>query len=59
MPLDVELSVLTAAGLTEPNGGWTQNANEYMVAAIMTELEMRESDISVYSSNKTDPYSSL
>lgn len=34
MPLDVELSVLTATGLTEPNAEWTENATAHMKKAI-------------------------
>lgn len=34
LPLDVELSKLTAGGLTEPNAEWTDNAIQYMKEAI-------------------------
>ena len=34
MPLDVELSILTAGGVLEPNAEWTQAAQAYMNSAI-------------------------
>lgn len=48
MPLDVELSVLTAGGLLEPRADWTESAKEHMLNAILKEQESRGSKLILY-----------
>jgi len=38
---DIELSVLTASGITEPRADWTASAKTYMQSAVQTELQGR------------------
>jgi hypothetical protein len=58
MPLDVELSLLTASGLTEPKAEWTQNAIQFMTEGLVSQLNTGE-PISFYKSTSTDPKSTL
>jgi hypothetical protein len=57
MPLDVELSVLTAAGLTEPNAEWTENAIVYMKNSVASNLAEKNVNLIDYSNNSNDPAS--
>lgn len=41
MPLDVQLSELTAAGLNEPKADWTNEAKQYLVQALDSEKAAR------------------
>jgi hypothetical protein len=41
MPLDVELSELTAGGLKEPKADWTSQAKQYLTQALRAEKEAR------------------
>jgi hypothetical protein len=45
MPMDVELSVLTAGGLTEPNAAWTKTAETYLLQAFQQIEQTREKRI--------------
>jgi hypothetical protein len=42
MPLDVELSELSAGGLAEPNAAWTKAANAHMYTALRAETALRQ-----------------
>ena len=42
MPLDVELSQLTAGGMEEPQAEWTEAAHEHMRAALEEEAKVRQ-----------------
>ena len=52
MPLDVELSVLTAAGLLEPQAEWTENAIQHIKTHISN--QMAQGDVSVEFFEQTD-----
>jgi hypothetical protein len=45
MPLDVELSHLTAGGLLEPDAGWTEQAQRNMHTALMEEARSRKVEL--------------
>ena len=59
MPLDVELSILTASGLQEPQAEWTENAIGHIKHAVELELSQRNVGMELYKSNETDPASTL
>jgi hypothetical protein len=42
MPLDVELSQLTAGGMEEPHAEWTEAAHQHMAAALEEEARVRK-----------------
>lgn len=42
MPLDVELSQLTAGGVQQPHAEWTEAAHQHMRAALEEEAEVRQ-----------------
>lgn len=48
MPLDVELSVLTAGGILEPRADWTEAAKKHILAAVKTELQGRGATLLLY-----------
>jgi hypothetical protein len=48
MPLDVELSILTASGLQEPQAEWTKNATDYILSSLKGELNTRQMELSVF-----------
>lgn len=57
MPLDVELSVLTAGGLLEPRADWTENAKKHILAAVETELQGRGEQLLLYQEpDDNDPF---
>lgn len=41
MPMDLELSELTAGGAKEPKADWTEAANKHLMAAIQKTFEGR------------------
>lgn len=51
MPLDVELSILTAGGMLEPQAEWTENAKKYMLVALRDMLSGQGRDLTVYEVN--------
>ena len=51
MPLDVELSILTAGGMLEPQAEWTENAKKYMLVALRDMLSSQGRDLTVYEAN--------
>lgn len=51
MPMDVELSLLTAGGLTEPNAEWTANAREHIQQAIINHSDTAGFQLINYDSN--------
>ena len=57
MPLDVELSKLTAAGLIEPNAEWTENAKRHMVASITELMNDKGVELTQYNNDNQDPAS--
>ncbi|WP_395342171.1 hypothetical protein PN836_000275 [Ningiella sp. W23] len=54
MPLDVELSVLTASGMTELNAEWTENAKNHMHEAISSHLDAKDIQMMQYLSETND-----
>ena len=57
MPLDVELSVLTAGGLLEPRADWTEAAKKHILAAVETELQGRGEQLLLYQEPEdNDPF---
>ncbi|MEA3299174.1 MAG: DUF4136 domain-containing protein [Pseudomonadota bacterium] len=59
MPMDVELSILTAAGLLEPQAEWTGNAMGYMTKSLEGNFSRAGYDIRVHDNNDEDPASDL
>ena len=59
MPLDVELSILTASGLLEPQAEWTQSANRYIHDAMQQEFAQRSARFVSYDNSTTDATSTL
>lgn len=59
MPMDVELSILTAAGLLEPQAEWTTNALGYMTRSLEGNFSRANYDITVHENTDTDPASEL
>ena len=58
MPVDVELSVLTAGGELEPRADWTESAKDYMNNAFIEHQRTRNSRlISYHSPDDADPLS--
>ena len=56
MPLDVELYILTAGGLLEPQAEWTGAAREHMLTAIRTLHSTRGTDLLLYEQpDESDP----
>lgn len=56
MPLDVELSVLTAGGMLEPRADWTEDAKHFMIDALKEEETTRHIRIVLSeSSAKAEP----
>lgn len=55
MPIDVQLSILTAGGLTEPQAEWTDNARRYMVEHLEKEAQARQANLIYYEGKETDP----
>ncbi len=54
MPLDVELSLLSAAGLPEPRADWTETANKLLTEAIRAEKDKRGLVMTVFEDGKAD-----
>ncbi|BFM18041.1 hypothetical protein R50073_42240 [Maricurvus nonylphenolicus] len=59
MPLDVELSILTAAGLTEPQAEWTENAEGYIQTALENEFVEREANYKRFIADSKNPEDTL
>jgi len=59
MPMDVELSLLTASGLTEPKAEWTESAIRFMNAGLKQRLGKSDDKVTFYKSTATDAQSSL
>lgn len=59
MPLDVELSLLTASGLQEPNAEWTANAIKHMRKSISNTLKQSGNSAEFYNRMIDDPYHDL
>jgi hypothetical protein len=51
MPMDIELSALTAGGVLEPNAEWTANAKQFILDAINSKFATR--NIALLSKEKT------
>lgn len=58
MPLDVELALLTASGLTEPKAEWTEKAIGYMTESLKKQVKT-DNPLGFYQSTATDPKSTL
>lgn len=58
MPLDVELALLTASGMTEPKAEWTDKAIGYMTESLKKQVKT-DNPLSFYKSTATDPKSTL
>ena len=48
MPIDIELSELSAAGVRSPKADWTQSAEQHVVAGISTNMAERDTTILNY-----------
>ena len=55
MPLDIELSELTAGGLEEPRADWTEAARNYLRMALDDELAKHNSSVLRYQEPADDP----
>jgi hypothetical protein len=55
MPLNVELFELTAAGVSEPKGEWTDEANRHVIAAVRSEKSARNINMVEYSEERAAP----
>ena len=55
MPLDVELSHLTAGGLLEPDAEWTEQAKRNMHTALMEEARSRKVELIDFDPNRGTP----
>lgn len=55
MPLDVELSQLTAGGLEEPHAEWTEAAHKHMRAALDEEAKLRQVKLVSYDGERGEP----
>lgn len=51
MPIDVELSELSAGGVQEPNAAWTESARKHMKAALEQEAKVRSVKLAEFSSD--------
>ncbi len=54
MPLDVELSLLSAGGLPEVKADWTEAANKLLLESIRNEKQNRNIQMAVFSDGKSD-----
>jgi len=54
MPMDIELSVLTAGGILEPNAAWTADAKKYIHEAINKKLASQNGALLVDSDTDSD-----
>ena len=59
MPMDVELSLLTASGLTEHKAEWTESAIRFMNAGLKQRLGKSDDKVVFYKSTATDAQNSL
>lgn len=57
MPMDVELSILTAAGLLELQAEWTSNAMGYMTRSLESSFSRANYDIAAHQISDADPLS--
>lgn len=48
MPMDIELSLLTAGGVPEPNAEWTAKAQKHVLAAVTRILKERHAHLIAY-----------
>lgn len=55
MPLDVELSELSAGGVPEPKADWTDAANKHMIAALQAINAERNLQLLTYNEEKLSP----
>ncbi|WP_052713327.1 hypothetical protein [Pseudoalteromonas rubra] len=55
MPLDVELSELSALGFLETKADWTENAKEHMTNSIADIMASKNANSSKYETTNTDP----
>jgi hypothetical protein len=55
MPVDVELSHLTAGGLLEPDAEWTEQAKRNMHTALMEEARSRKVELIDFDPNRGTP----
>jgi hypothetical protein len=54
MPVDVELSSLTAGGVPEPKGDWTEAARAHLLAALREENKSRGLDVITFEPHDGD-----
>lgn len=52
MPFDVELSVMTASGATEPRADWTESAKSYLLEAIRSEKASQNVNMVVFQDDR-------
>src|SRR3546814_16714665 len=54
MPLDVELSTLSAGGVTEPRADWSEQANKLLLDALKTEEQAKNIHMIPYQEDAKD-----
>jgi hypothetical protein len=55
MPLDVELSQLTAGGMEQPHAEWTEAAHQHMRAALEAEAQARQVRLASFDAERGTP----
>ncbi len=55
MPVDVELSLLTAGGIKEPNAQWTANARRHIADSVRQIVKTHNARVVNYGSNHVQP----
>jgi hypothetical protein len=55
MPLNVELFELSAAGIPEPKGEWTEQASRHVIAAVRAEKAARNINMVEYDESRAPP----
>lgn len=54
LPTDIELSVLNAGGVKEPNAEWTEKANKFALAALREKIQGTSAKLVEYDKSKAD-----
>jgi hypothetical protein len=54
MPIDVELSELSAGGVAEPNAEWTVKAEKFMEEILLEHMRKRKASFAVYKKSEQD-----
>jgi len=54
MPIDVELGLLNAGGIVEPNAAWTDQARSFITEAVRRQLQEQDAELVVPTDKVTD-----